>query len=139
MHAALVRDGIVENVIVVGSDYNPGSGFKLVPLGERVAGPGWGWDGDDFTPPVSEQPEALPVPEAVTARQARLALLGAGVLGMVEQALASMPGVEGDVARIEWEYAQEIRRDSPLIGALAPALGLTGEQVDDLFRSAESL
>lgn len=97
------------------------------------------WEGDIL---CIGQPDPVinqPVPEAVTARQARLALLGAGVLGMVKQALASMPGIEGDVARIEWEYAQEIRRDSPLIGALAPALGLTGEQIDDLFRSAESL
>ncbi|MGL4272498.1 MAG: hypothetical protein ACRCTO_09420 [Pseudomonas paracarnis] len=85
------------------------------------------------------EPEPEPVPEAVTARQARLALLGAGVLPMVESALTAIPGVEGEAARIEWEYALEIRRDSPLIGALAPMLGLTDGQVDDLFRAALGL
>ncbi len=84
-------------------------------------------------------PPASPVPEAVTARQARLALLGAGLDDAVDQALAALPGAEGKAARIEWEYALEIRRDSPLIAALAPALGLTSEQVDDLFRAAEGL
>lgn len=83
--------------------------------------------------------EVLPVPAAVTARQARLALLGAGVLASVDQALAAIPGAAGDAARIEWEYALEIRRDSPLIAALAPALALSDEQVDDLFRAAEGL
>lgn len=83
--------------------------------------------------------EPAPVPEAVTARQARLALLGAGKLDDVEAALAQMPGPQGRAAQIEWEYAVEIRRDSPLIAALAPALGLTMEQVDDLFRAAEGL
>lgn len=85
------------------------------------------------------EPERLPVPVAVTARQARLALLGAGVLSQVEGALAQIPGVQGEAARIEWEYATDIRRDSPLIGALAPMLSLTSEQVDDLFRAAEGL
>lgn len=80
-----------------------------------------------------------PIPQSVTARQARLALLGAGKLTVVEGALAQIPGAQGEAARIEWEYATDIRRDSPLIDALAPMLGLTSEQVDDLFRAAEGL
>jgi hypothetical protein len=99
-----------------------------VPMADIVAASA------DFFGPITQ-----PIPEAVTARQARLALLGAGVLANVDQALASIPGVEGEAARIEWEYASEVRRDSPLIAALAPALGLTEEQVDDLFRAAEGL
>lgn len=81
-------------------------------------------------------PPAEPVPQAVTMRQARIALLAAGYLAAVTAAVAAMPGIEGDVARIEWEYAQDVRRDSPLIAALAPALGMSGEQVDALFVAA---
>lgn len=81
----------------------------------------------------------LPIPDAVTMRQARLSLLGAGMLASVDEAIASMPGVEGEAARIEWEYAQEVRRDSPLIAALGPALGLTGEQIDALFVAGATL
>jgi hypothetical protein len=80
-----------------------------------------------------------PPPAFVTARQARLALLGAGMLANVDQALAGIEGIAGEAALIEWEYATEIRRDSPLIAALAPALGLTDEQIDNLFRAAEGL
>lgn len=79
------------------------------------------------------------VPTAVTMRQARLAMLGAGVLASVDQAIAAIPGAAGDAARIEWEYAQEVRRDSPLVAALAPTLGLTSEQIDALFVAGAAL
>lgn len=79
------------------------------------------------------------VPEAVTARQARLALLAAGHLPAVVAALEAMPGTEGEAARIEWEYALGIERQSPLVLALAAQLGLTEAQVDALFVAAKAL
>lgn len=79
------------------------------------------------------------VPMAITMRQARLALLGAGLLAQVNAAIAAMPGDTGEAARIEWEYAKDVRRDSPLLAALAPALGMSSEQVDDLFVNAQGL
>lgn len=88
------------------------------------------------------EPDPLPapvVPDSVSPRQARLALLSIGKLSAVEQALASIPGPQGEAARIDWEYATEVQRNSPLIDALAPALGLTSGQIDDLFRAAEGL
>lgn len=91
---------------------------------------GGAWVMADVVPP------APAVPEVVSMRQARIALLAAGHLAAVTAAIAAMPGIEGDVARIEWEYAQDVRRDSPLIGALAPAVGLSSEQVDALFLAA---
>lgn len=97
------------------------------------------WEGEFYGFGEDPPPAPDPVPEAVTARQARLALLGAGVLDQVDAALAAIPGSQGRAAQIEWEYASAIRRDSPLIAALAPMLGLTGEQVDYLFRAAEGL
>jgi len=91
------------------------------------------WEVEDAKPPVA------PVPEVVTMRQARLALLGAGLLHQVNGAIAAMPGDEGDAARIEWEYAQEVRRDSPLVAALSAAFGWTGAQLDDLFTEGAKL
>ena len=88
---------------------------------------------------AAEVADAGLVPASITMRQARLALLGAGLLATVDQAIAAMPGVEGEAARIEWEYAQEVRRDSPLIAALGPALGLTAEQIDGLFVAGAAL
>jgi len=72
-------------------------------------------------------------PKVLTMRQARLALLNAGLLATVSDSIANMPGAEGDAARIEWEFAQEVRRDNPLFGSMATVLGLTDEQIDALF------
>lgn len=79
------------------------------------------------------------VPQSVTMRQARLALLGAGLLGNVNAAVAAMPGAAGDEARIEWEFSSEVQRHKPLVQALAPALNLTDAQLDQLFIAAAQL
>lgn len=98
-------------------------------------------DFPDAQPPALPEyvPAVVAVPEVVTMRQARLALLGAGLLAQVNTAVANMPGAEGDAARIEWEYAQEVRRDSPLVAALSAAFGWTGAQLDDLFTEGAKL
>lgn len=98
-------------------------------------------DFPDVMPP--ELPTYIPppskVPQAVTMRQARLALLGAGLLQSVADTVAAMPGIEGDAARIEWEYAQEVRRDSTLIASLANAMQMTDAQLDMLFTEGAAL
>lgn len=78
---------------------------------------------------------SLNVPQAVTMRQARLALLAAGHLAAVDAAIAAMD----DAVRIEWEYAHEVRRDSPLVAGMGAVLGLTGAQLDALFIAAGAL
>ena len=75
------------------------------------------------------------VPTQVTMRQARLALLGAGLLDTVETAIMAA----GPAAKIEWEYAQEVQRASGLVPAMAIALGMTEAQIDALFVTAATL
>lgn len=96
------------------------------------------WRGDGWEI-VSVSLMTLPVPAAVTMRQARLALLSSGLLAQVSEAIAAMPGVDGEAARIEWEYAQEVRRDSPLVAAIAMMAGLDQQQIDSLFIAAAGL
>ena len=85
-----------------------------------------------YAPP---DPEPVQVPQVVTIRQAKLALLQAGLLDDVDAAVA-----QADRAtQIEWEYATEVRRDWPTLLTLQAALGLTEQQVDDLFISAALL
>lgn len=75
----------------------------------------------------------------VTMRQARLALLGAGLLDTVNTSIAAMTGAQGEAARIEWEYSQEVQRDRGLVTALGAQLGMTEEQLDALFTAASKL
>jgi len=79
------------------------------------------------------------IPQEVTMRQAKLALLHAGTLDTIDHLIANMPGIQGKAAKIEWEYSVTVRRDSPLVKSLSPILGLTEEQLDNLFILANSL
>jgi hypothetical protein len=73
--------------------------------------------------------------KVVSMRQARLALLQAGLLTSVEEAVAA-----GDEAgKITWEYATEVKRDDPLVTNLSAALDLTEGQLDNLFSLASTL
>lgn len=83
--------------------------------------------------------DPLPTPTVIDMRQARLALLQSGLLARVDAAVASMPGIEGDTARIEWEFASLVERSNPLVQSLSSSLGLTETQLDDLFELAGSL
>ena len=76
-----------------------------------------------------------PVPQQVTMRQARLALLKAGLLDAAEAAIASA----GREAQLEWEYAAVVERSNPFIAIVQQQQGVTDEQIDDLFREAAKL
>ncbi len=81
-----------------------------------------------------------PVPQSVEMAQARLALLYAGLLPQVDVAIDSIPdATQREAARVQWEYRTEVRRNSELVIELGTRLGLTDEQIDDLFRSAVML
>ena len=72
------------------------------------------------------------MPESVTALQVRLALIRAGLADAIAAYVAQQP----DEVRAAWEYAIEVRRGHALLCAGAAALGMSDEQVDDLFRAA---
>jgi hypothetical protein len=78
-------------------------------------------------------------PQQVTMRQARLALLGAGLLAGVDAAIASLPEPDKSAAQIEWEYAAVVQRGSGLVPAMGAALGMTEAQLDALFITASGL
>lgn len=109
------------------------AGTPVPDYDPQTAGAFWRGDAWEIVP---AQPVADPVPQVVSMRQARLALLASGMLDQVNAAIAAMPGTEGAAARIEWDYAQEVRRDSPLVLGLAPLLSLDDAQLDSLFRVA---
>jgi hypothetical protein len=96
------------------------------------------WLAEGNTPQPTDAPP-VPVITSVTMRQARLALLQQGLLTQVNNAVASMPGAQGDAVRIEWEFSNTVERNRPFVQALAASLGLTSQQIDDLFTLAATL
>lgn len=84
---------------------------------------------DPFVPP----PHVIPT--SVSPYQARVALHNAELLSAVEATISKAPVP----AQIAWEYATVFDRHSPFIEALAPLLGLTEQQIDELFVAASKV
>ena len=72
---------------------------------------------------------------ACTPRQARLALASQGLYETVQTTVVAI----SDEARIEWEYATMVERTSPLIDAMKGSLGMSDEDLDNLFDLAVTL
>lgn len=76
----------------------------------------------------------------VTMRQARRALLDAGLLDQVDAAIAAIAdATERRQAEIDWKYATTVERLWPWVQTLGAALGLTAEAMDALFEQAATL
>ena len=125
-------------------DGSPRSTGEAPPITSTTTTPGEeraNWSGLAWVvvPFAEAPPPQYPVPAAVTMRQARLALLGAGLLSSVDAAIDAMSEPTKSAARIEWEYSNELQRSNPLVLALGPALNLTSEQIDALFVAASTL
>ena len=74
------------------------------------------------------------VPQSITPLQAKLQLLKLGLLDEVEAL------VTGDrTAQLYWEYASVVERDNAVLLLMANSIGLTSEQVDEMFIEASKL
>lgn len=102
--------------------------------------------------------EVSPVPAetiGLTRLQFALACLGAGIItpqeaedfaagdGLPQVALDALAGIPDvttrTVARIRFKAADRIDRSNPFIGLLQSSLGMSDQQVDDLFRAGVAL
>lgn len=131
----LDEDNVVE---FVNTDIN-----GLHPAGRRVLSvPGFTGDvrtilrkAFDFaTGEFVDPPPTVPV--FVTKAQAKIALYNAGLLDEVEAIVAAHPYPP---VRIWYEAANDWYRANPYVLAIGVELGLTTEQVDDLFIAAALL
>ncbi|HFV1619052.1 TPA: hypothetical protein ACH6AG_000148 [Campylobacter jejuni] len=76
------------------------------------------------------------VPKVISIRQAKLALLEADLLDDVEEFISK---TDDRRVKISWEYATDFDRYNDIILALQKQLGLTNQEVDDLFIKAKTL
>lgn len=97
------------------------------------------WVVRDLTEEEIEEQNRVPVPDSITPRQARLELLNEGLLSQVDDAINSLESPDKERAAIEWEFAENIERDSPWINNIGKALGLTQDQIDEMFIAAAQI
>lgn len=89
---------------------------------------------------VPNTPVSDNIPKVVTPRQIRLALVVSGIpISVIESTIDSLPEPQKSMTRITWEYSTEFQRSNPMLAAMSPMLGLTSEQVDNLFVLAATL
>jgi hypothetical protein len=131
MRAHVVEDGMVVNTIEVDTLDHP----TLHLIDGTVGGIGWRIVGGTPVPPDAS-PRPAPVPTSVTNFQARAALIGAALFDQVDAAVRT----SGDPIAVQaWDYANTITRHGTLVNAIGTGLGLTSEQLDDLFRQAATI
>lgn len=85
-----------------------------------------------------------PVPQIVSRFQARAAMLSSPATSpdfdnLLAQINAVVDASGDDFAKLAWAEAVEWNRASPTVNALAAAVGVTGDQLDDLFRAAAGI
>lgn len=125
----IIRNADVISLIPDGDPLPPGAEV----IGQTI-------DADALKPPV------LPVPAVVTRFQGRGALAlttkflngeTVNLFSAIQAFMLTLP--ETDLWRRAWEDTQSFERTSPLVAVIASMFGLSEEEVDDLFRLADTI
>ena len=74
------------------------------------------------------------IPKTITLRQARLYLLSIGLLDDLENIIN-----QNRAYQIEWEYANQIERESPLVSIMGQTLNLDDTAIDNMFMEASKI
>lgn len=83
--------------------------------------------------------EQNPIPNEVPLWAFRSILTLLNLDTQVDNLINSLPEPQKTVARVQWQYGNFIERNHPLIDSLGTNLGLTKEQIDNVFKEASKL
>lgn len=93
-------------------------------------GPGYTYNGTEWVaPPVY-------IPQEVTRFQAKAVMLQQDILDSVEQAVDESTD---PLLQLAWNEALTFERQSPALEAVANTIGLTEQQLDDMFTAAAQI
>lgn len=89
---------------------------------------------------LNPPPAPEPVPQTISRAQGRLVLYRAGLWAQVQDYVAGITNpAEQFEADTALNHTTDWQRSSPFLGRAAQALGLNGQQLDDLFRQAAQI
>lgn len=132
MRAAQVKDGAVINIIEVLSlsDIAGVIDAKDCNIGD-------GWNGIEFIKKIIIDKN---VPFVIPMWKARQILISDNLIDKVNAAIALIPDeTQKKLAQSKFEYSVAMQRDDQLISFVANAIGLSDNQVDDLFIRANNI
>lgn len=81
----------------------------------------------------------VPVPQQVSMWALREAVMFAGEMAAIKNALDNLPEPQKSIAWNRWEYKENIVRNSPIIIQLQQLLGWTNDFVDGLYKHAQAI
>lgn len=115
--------------------------YDDAPIPEGKMLDGWTYEIEGYVAIASPifVDEVVIIPESVSRAQGKAALLAAGMLSSAEGFIDSLEGDEKILALIAFNETNEWRRDSPFLNQVATALGITQEQMDELFLEASKI
>jgi len=92
---------------------------------------------EDVEDAKNPPPAPVPVPESLSQREFRLALIDTGISeSQIVTQLEKLEEPARSKAKIDFDRAARIERSYPLVTQIASAFGLSDAEVDDLFRNA---
>jgi hypothetical protein len=98
---------------------------------------------DSYTLETTQEEEPVPEiykqPKEVALWRIRAILRAMELEDPIQQAILQLPEPNKTVANVAWEYAYTIDRWSNTVEFIKGVLGLTEEQVDNIFTQAEAL
>lgn len=135
---ALIQNGSISEI----TDIDPAGRFHpslvWVQCNDKVQS-GWAYDGEEFAPPGPVESE-LYVPQQVTNAQCAAALIHAGLWGDVLAYIDAMSDpTEKALAEVALHRTTHWSRTSPFLNGTATALGLSSEDLDNLFIQASEI
>ena len=80
-----------------------------------------------------------PIPGSVKLHALRSVFGLRGFTTKIDRTISNLPEPNKTIAANHWNYGDEIRRDHPLVAALAGMLSLTDAEVDEIFRDAQTI
>lgn len=110
------------------------------PEGKQISHYEYSWrDGKAVGDPVFEDAPRV-IPQTVSRAQGKASLLSFGLLDDVEAYIEAMPeGVDKKLALLAYNETNEWHRESPFLQQMASEIGLTQEQLDNLFIVAATI
>lgn len=132
-YAILDGENVVTNIVEASPEFAEQQGW-IDATGANI---GDTWDGQHFIP-APPKPET--VPNTVSMRQARLQLNATpmGTSTAYDAVNAAIDQMD-TAAKIDWEYATDVKRDFSLVAQMQALFQWTDAQMDDFFIEASKL
>lgn len=130
----IVKDGEVLTQTFHRKTYGPGQELEFTA---EVSGAGDYVGLIDWEQAGSAEPI---IPQSVTRRQARQALLLRGKLALVQPAIDAIPdSTQRGLMQIEWDDSQDFVRSRASVIAIGSAIGYDSDGLDEVFSFAATL